>query len=318
MAATDGTSPRTRPELGPLVRLHPIAASKLPAHPDLTPYQTSTDQLPDLSSFVSSVLAEAATFVTGYVPTAFEIKSASKKSPPSHATIQLLEHHLPASALPVEVRPQGGPVIAENWFARSSLHEDRQEAGTGTWEEFEGALLDNHSQHEMDYTPDVFDAHRVLTWDDELSKLEGKVESWEKVGMSIYEMAHKIPPPLTNRVFPVVIITAKNTSKSPHSFIVVQIPVDISNVPSALYANGRHKTEGDTAQKKKDVTMGVYVSVERCEHEENGHVKWMMATASDAKGVLPMWMQKMGVPAAVVKDVGLLVDWLDKRRKAKA
>ena len=35
-----------------------------------------------------------------------------------------------------------------------------------------------------------------------------------------------------------------------------------------------------------------------------------MATASDAKGWLPMWVQKLGVPGAVVKDVGLFIRWI--------
>ena len=30
-----------------------------------------------------------------------------------------------------------------------------------------------------------------------------------------------------------------------------------------------------------------------------------MAVASDASGVLPMWAQKMGLPGAITKDVGL-------------
>ena len=40
-----------------------------------------------------------------------------------------------------------------------------------------------------------------------------------------------------------------------------------------------------------------------------------MATASNARGSLPMWAQKMGVPGAVVKDVGLFMKWVGGRRK---
>lgn len=40
------------------------------------------------------------------------------------------------------------------------------------------------------------------------------------------------------------------------------------------------------------------------------NIEWVMATASDAKGWLPMWAQKLGVPSAVVKDVGLVIGWL--------
>lgn len=44
------------------------------------------------------------------------------------------------------------------------------------------------------------------------------------------------------------------------------------------------------------------------------NLEWVMATASDAKGWLPMWAQKMGVPSAVVKDVGLFIGWVKTRR----
>lgn len=39
-----------------------------------------------------------------------------------------------------------------------------------------------------------------------------------------------------------------------------------------------------------------------------------MATASDAKGVLPMWAQKLGVPGAVVNDVGFFMKWTADNR----
>ena len=39
-----------------------------------------------------------------------------------------------------------------------------------------------------------------------------------------------------------------------------------------------------------------------------------MATASDAKGNLPMWAQKMGVPGAIVNDVGLFMKWIANKR----
>ena len=44
------------------------------------------------------------------------------------------------------------------------------------------------------------------------------------------------------------------------------------------------------------------------------NIEWVMATASDAKGWLPMWAQKLGVPSAVVKDVGLFLGWVVTKR----
>ena len=42
-----------------------------------------------------------------------------------------------------------------------------------------------------------------------------------------------------------------------------------------------------------------------------------MAVTSDAKGSLPMWAQKMGLPGAIAKDVGLVMQWVADRRKGE-
>lgn len=131
-------------------------------------------------------------------------------------------------------------------------------------------------------------------------------------------MAHHIPPPLNNRAFPVLILTARSTGPDNPSFLVIQIPVDITKLETSLYSSHRNQKAGDTSEKRKPVTLGQYVSIERCSMVENFDVKWQMATASDAKGNLPMWAQKLGVPSAVVKDVGLFVGWNDKRRKGQS
>jgi len=44
-------------------------------------------------------------------------------------------------------------------------------------------------------------------------------------------------------------------------------------------------------------------------------VLWEMGTASDAKGWLPMSIQKMALPGAIVKDVGWFIGWNAKRRE---
>lgn len=166
--------------LGPLVRLRPLAPVNLPSHPDLASLQSSTS-LPDLNTFVLSALNEASSFMTSYLPANFKTKSSSKSSPPSSAQVELLAHEIPTSALPSEARIPGSGNVAESWFARTSLHENSRKAGTADWMEFESGLLDDHSVHEMRYTPDVYDAYRVLSWDDQLS---GSVGEWRKVGMS--------------------------------------------------------------------------------------------------------------------------------------
>lgn len=66
-------------------------------------------------------------------------------------------------------------------------------------------------------------------------------------------MGHELPAMLSNRVFPVLVVTAK---RGRHSFIVVQIPVDISSLTVAMYSNGRNLHEGDSAVKRKKPVLG--------------------------------------------------------------
>lgn len=297
-------------QLGPLVRMRPLQPDQLPVHSDMASLQ-QTGSPQQVAPFVKSVLEEAEAFMASYLPSNFTEKSANKTSPPAKASVRLLSHEIRQSDLPKDGPQWTTAQVAETWFARESIHENTRAEGTADWDEFESGLLDEHSQHEMEYTPDVFDAHRVLDWTEGL-----EVAGWQKVHLSIYEMAHHIPPPLNNRVFPVVICTARHATEQ--RFLVVQIPVDASKIASAKYSNGKNKTSGETAQQKKDITLGQYVSIERAEVTSDGKVRWQMGTASDAKGNLPMWAQKMGVPGAVVKDVGLFIDWTQKKRAGKA
>lgn len=49
--------------------------------------------------------------------------------------------------------------------------------------------------------------------------------------------------------------------------------------------------------------MAAYVSVERIRFlPSNGEIEWIMATASDAGGVLPQFIQNLAVPGAIAKD----------------
>jgi len=130
-------------------------------------------------------------------------------------------------------------------------------------------------------------------------------------GVVVYEMCHHIPTPLYNRTFPTLVVTGKDTAES---FVVAQIPVDLTAVHAALYSTGRNRREGESVRQRKKVVLGQYVSVERCKvikapGMDDGKVIWEMATASDAKGSLPMSVQKIAVPGAIVKDVGFFMKW---------
>lgn len=143
-------------------------------------------------------------------------------------------------------------------------------------------------------------------------------------------MCHNLPFPLSPRVFPLLVVTAKT---GPLSFLVVQIPVNIKSLQEAFYSSGRNLKEGDTEVKRKRIVVGyvavslicvsrltglfqcrVYTSVEHCRIVEDQSIEWTMATASDAKVLVPKWAQKLGTLAAMVKDVGLLIKWISQRR----
>ena len=300
--------------LGPLIRMQALKVSQLPAHQELASQQTNA---PDILTFASSALEEADAFMTTYLPHHFKVRDSNKQAPPSTAPVELLSHDVKAEELPQEARDAGAST--EAWFARTSVHENAAKDGTASWEEFDAGLRQDHSQHEKDYTPDVFDAHEVLNYDGNLG--DRQAGGWEDIHASVMQMAHHIPTPLNDRVFTVIVIAAKRGNE----FLDLQIPVVEEGLPNAKYSGAAN------------VVKGMYCSIERGELIEDGKkVQWQMATASDAKGSLPMWAQKLGtsdsqsildvsqailmihyvgVPGAVVKDVGLFVDWVSKRRK---
>lgn len=265
-------------------------------------------------SFIKEVLDEAVAFVDRTVPETFK-KNGDRTSSPASAKVAVLSRDIKAGELPPEVRGSGH---GEAWFARRSRHANKRENGTANIQEFDHGLRADHSQHEMEYTPDVIDAHKILDWDELIATKVGReIEGgYGDVTMAVYEMCHHLPFPVANRTFPVLILTAKTSATDG---IVVQIPIDTQDFPDSrvLYTNGRNRRDAstDNPEKRKKMIPAVYVSIERIKLDEaKDEVEWVMATASDAKGWLPMFLQKMGIPGAVVKDVGLFVKWNDARR----
>lgn len=120
-----------------------------------------------------------------------------------------------------------------------------------------------------------------------------------------------MPGPLDNRCFGTMVTRAFTRAGA---FVVAQIPIDLKNVPNAIYSNGENKTSGSNAKRQEKVTMGKYVSVERVHEQDDGNVNWEMAVASDAGGFLPMALQKMGLPGAISKDVGLFMKQAAEKR----
>jgi hypothetical protein len=187
-----------------------------------------------------------------------------------------------------------GKVEGDYWVARRSIHADAHEKGTASWDEFEDGLRVEHSKKEGEYTPDVADVVEVCSWP--LEAMDG----WEQPTLAVFEIKHNLPTPLSPRVFSTLIASGRVPSK--REFLTVQVPL----APLADASAAKYGKDGS-------IVHGAYAAVERVWIEE-GKVHWDMATASDAKGNLPLVLQKSGVAGAVVQDVGLFLGWVDQMR----
>jgi hypothetical protein len=293
-------------------------------------HQTDKNALPSEAKVEVAVCDVAAKELEDIV----QWKGGSSKHISAEDTRGAPADHGPVAGQEVYVRPSrskppsgilGG---GEHWFARKSVHrdissKDTNRPGNASWKEFIFGLRDSHSQHEQDFTPNLYDAHHILDWNDEVKKLEagGKLVSrsgrkYTCTTMSIYEMCHGTPPPTNSRCFPVLVATA---SINENEFVAVTAPVNLgTSVQSAFYSNQRNLKEGKD-QQRKSVVLGVYAAVEVCRLRpvegadkglEGKEIEWIMATASDAKGNLPMWVQKMSMPGMIPKDVSYFMKWI--------
>lgn len=236
----------------------------------------------------------------------------------------------------------------EHWFTRRSVHNcvsAKLEPGTASWEQFVFGLLHNHSKNEQEFTPNLYDAPKVVDWDGQVRKLdeEGSLrrEGWGDVSISINEMCHALPGVLAPRCFDVLVVGGKvlpeqaaegggssSVRQSNDSvkrwdkgekqkFVVVTVPVQLGmGVKKAFYANSRNLKEGK-GQQAHEVVQGLYAAVEMCtlRAKEGGgkdeeEVEWIMSTASDAEGNLPMWVQRLSIPGVLPKDVSFFMKWI--------
>lgn len=362
----------------PFIRAAPLQFEDLPPHPSFPAPSTKQSQnpRPDLLTFALTALDQGRSLL---LPTTFNLAfkhHSNKSSPPSNNEVEILSAEVPTSTLSKSIpwssttvpRPKPSKLHDEFWYARRSYHHNlsvkRNAPGTASFNEFIYGLRDKKSEREAQFTSDLYDAHYICDWNDELSSRLTSANSdatqhrdlkYTHATMSIYEMCHKLPSPASPRCFPVLVMTA---SVSPDEFIAVTLPVDITHFEKAFYSNGRNQREGTSSQSRKSVTLGTYVAVERvCKYiEEHEHphvhaharaqgtdgsdaaaaaaaagsaskgsekpvnerkpgdsgeqIEWVMATASRAKGNIPMAMQRMGVPGAIAKDVGLFLKWI--------
>ena len=321
-------------QLGNLLRLTPLQHDNLPAHSSLP----NTTQRPDLLPFILTMLAQGSAFLSkDTFPAHFAVHSTkTSKDASENVPVEVHKLDVPASALqsidweggsPIKRRKPTENLSTEYWFTRHSRHAnilstepEALKVGGASWKEFVFGLRDHHSKHEEDFTPTLYDAKTLIDWDEEVKALEaeGKLvdsttgQRYTRVSFYAAEMCHAIPAPLQPRCFPVLVCTA---SLSETSFIVVTIPVDLGP-ELGYYSAGKNSSSETDSQKKKRTVVGLYTAVETVYLEKGAEGKemidWTMATASDTRGNLPMFALKMGLPGAVVKDVGLFLRWIRK------
>ncbi|KAL6250340.1 hypothetical protein RBB50_002642 [Rhinocladiella similis] len=353
MAGESSTSRPSSSSPSNLIRLAPLQLSDLPSHPDLP--GSSAEVLP----FLTALLEDGTAFLS---PSKFQEtfkQQSTKTSPPSAAKVEILTRSIPATSIAqvqwtrpsssahggrggdasgaaAVSRSQPPKVEGEHWFARRSVHADvssksEENPGHANWDEFVFGIRDEHSKHEMEFTPSLYDARKVVDWAGQINKLdgEGRVQQnkYSNLTMGLYEMCHALPAPLTPRCFCVLVVTASKGDNG-DEIVAVTVPVDLASVNRpettttttakadknkkvGFYSSLRNVRDGEDAHRKKIVLMGAYTAVEVVRRDrDREEIEWIMATASDARGNLPMWMQKLGIPGAIAKDVGFFLKWI--------
>jgi hypothetical protein len=269
---------------------------------------------PSLKQFISYILSESIPFIDGVAPKSggtgtWKTKGSPKRYPASDAPVYLCERTVSSKDLNKldGMSKFSGNRKDETWYCRRSCHKNRAEKGTASWEEFTRSFKEHHAETEKKFIPTVIGAREAMRWDTNDIEVEVNGETWTKTSMLVEEMKYRIDPkPLNNRTFPVVQITAALAGVE--EFLVVSIPLnDFEKSPYAEFARDR------------SLVVAAYASIERIRIlPSSGEVEWIMATASDARGVLPQWMQNLAVPGAIAKDVPMFLEWIPSQRSAHA
>ncbi|KAF9761394.1 hypothetical protein IL306_003831 [Fusarium sp. DS 682] len=295
---------------GPLVRLWGIHPSKLPA---------AGAQAEELKALLSSIILEAVPFISSVpseipsVEPATELRSTSglwkhktvKTYDGSTAPVHIFERTVDAETLGVVAQKNPGLGIpadkaqSELWALRRSTHEAKKEKGTASWDEFMRCFKERHGEAEKTFTPSVVSFKRLQEWDCSGIEIQLEDDTWIDWTLCREESVHNLPGPLSKRVFPVLQTTAAVLGRK--EFLVVQIAVRASD-------------DATDVDKHDGSIRAAYTSVERVRELEDGSLEWVMGTASDAKGLVPMWAQKLGLSSAIAKDVGIFMDWIGEER----
>ncbi|SGY51103.1 BQ5605_C001g00962 [Microbotryum silenes-dioicae] len=162
------------------------------------------------------------------------------------------------------------------WFARISKHPG------ANYDKWRSGLLLDHSENEVRYIESCTQAERLH------SIVPNKLEVWT----TQYHLAF----PTSNRDFTFAILTSEQEAgaefSAARSFTVVSVPF---HAPS-----------------RSGFVRAKYVSVEHVIQTQDG-VKWVMATASDAAGLVPKFISDMAMPSKIAEDVPSFQSWILKQ-----
>jgi hypothetical protein len=308
--------------LGPLVRLEGISIQQLPSGGKgavtgstaaAEASSNSGSGALDIHTFITNVITEAVPFIDGVAPKSgneptWKKKGTGKQYSSSDALVHSYERTVSGRELDkiTGMSQFSADRKDETWFCRRSCHRNAAENGTASWQEFVRSFKEHHHESEDAFTPAVVGAREAITWDTEGMEVDVEGERWVDISLKMVEMKHKIDPkPLKNRTFPVLQLAASLAGTQ--EFIVVSIPItDFDKSPNAEYA------------KDKSLVVASYASIERIRIlPKSGEVEWIMATASDAGGVLPQWLQNLAVPGKIAHDVDMFLAWIPSQRKLK-
>ncbi|KAH6608681.1 hypothetical protein Trco_002027 [Trichoderma cornu-damae] len=307
---------------GLYVRLWGIRPSQLPSE---------TASAHDLTPLLRSVLNEAVPFISSVPAQSSSSSSSSSSSDKSSqgnvngpwkakgckafhhsaAPVHLFERVVSAEELKAISKDQrlpqadgGSKIRSETWSLRRSVHEAAKKAGTADWEEWMQCFKEGHADVEMKFTPTVLNHLLKRQWDCTGAEVVLGGDTYESLTLKLEESVHRMPAPLNKRVFPVLQVTAAVRGR--REFVVVQIAA----VPESL---------GAEEPREDGALRGTYTSIERFkEVDDQGNVEWLMGTVSDARGVLPAWIQKMAVPGQIAKDVDMFLEWIARERESRS
>jgi len=258
----------------------------------------------DLAQFIQEIMQEGIPFVDAVAPKSGEQSTWKAKSSPT--TFPQSEAPVFSSELTVTAKDANNGTEQERtevWFSRRSCHRNSAEKRTASWAEFTRAFYEHHAETEHRYVPTVLAVRRAIYWDTTGLEIEVNGETWTGFICEVWEMKHKIEPkPLNNRVFPALQIGAKLKGKDETVFL---------QAPIFGFAESHHAEYA----KDKTVVVATYAAVERLRIvPSSGQIEWIMATASDAGGNLPQFVQNLAVSGEVAKDVKMFLEWIPSQR----